>query len=505
MKKNILSFILFVFSSVTLNAQNNLYKEKYRPQFHFSPAKNWTNDPNGLVYYKGEYHLFYQYNPFGNRWGHMTWAHSVSKDLVHWQQLPIAIPEENNIMIFSGSAVVDEPNSSGFARNPGETAMIAVYTGHYIADTSNPDNYLQAQYIAYSLDNGRTWKKYDGNPVLDLHKKDFRDPKVFWYAQDKKWIMLVVLPHEHIVQFYSSPDLKQWIHLSDFGPAGDLNAIWECPDLLKVPIKGEPGKSKWVLLNSQQTTMQYFVGEFDGTRFINENPPINIYRPDYGPDYYAAITYNHLPAGHSPILLGWANNWEYANDIPTWPWKSAMAIPRELLLKKEKNEWILLQQPVSELKKLRMKPTEFTNLTVIKTKKLSIKSQQFEMETEFIPSPNGISGVRLAVSKNNFFVIGYNTSTQKFFIDRSGCTNNSFNKKFAALSRYETSLAAVKGKIKLNIFFDKSIVEVFANDGVVVMTAQLFPGENDNGIELFSEGGASRFNSVKIWNIRSAW
>jgi fructan beta-fructosidase len=503
--KNILTFILFIFSSVTIAAQNNLYKEKYRPQFHFSPVKNWTNDPNGLVYYKGEYHLFYQYNPFGNRWGHMTWAHSVSKDLVHWQQLPIAIPEENNIMIFSGSAVVDENNSTGFAKNPGQIPMVAVYTGHFIADTSKPDNYLQAQYIAYSLDNGRTWKKYDGNPVLDLHKKDFRDPKVFWYAPGKKWIMLAVLPQEHIVQFYSSSNLKQWTHLSDFGPAGDVNAIWECPDLLQVPVKEEPGISKWILLNSQQTTMQYFVGEFDGTRFINENPPNNIYRPDYGPDYYAAITYNHPPAGHSPILLGWANNWEYANDIPTWPWKSAMALPRELSLKKEKNEWILLQQPVSELKKLRMKPTEFTNLTVIKTKILSIKSQQFEMETELIPSPNGISGVRLAVSKNNFFVIGYNASTQKLFIDRSGCTNNSFNKKFAALSRYETSLAAVKGKIKLHIFFDKSIVEIFANDGAAVMTAQLFPGDNDNGIELFSEDGTSRFNSVKIWNIRSAW
>jgi fructan beta-fructosidase len=293
--------------------------------------------------------------------------------------------------------------------------------------------------------------------------------------------------------------------LSDFGPAGDINAIWECPDLLQVPVKEEAGKNKWVLLNSQQTTMQYFVGEFDGMRFINENPSTNIYRPDYGPDYYAAITYNHVPSGHSPILLGWANNWEYANDIPTWPWKSAMALPRELSLKKEKNEWILLQQPGSELKKLRMKPTEFTNLTIIKTKMLSIKSQQFEMEAELIPSPDGISGVRLAVSENNFFVIAYNASTQKLFIDRSGCTNNSFNKKFAALSHYETSLAALKGKIKLHIFFDKSIVEVFANDGEVVMTAQLFPNEADNGIELFSEGGVSRFNLVKIWNIRSAW
>ena len=224
MKKDLLLFFLFIFWFADVTGQNKLYKEKYRPQFHFSPAKNWTNDPNGLFYYNGEYHLFYQYNPLGNRWGHMTWAHSVSKDLVHWQPLPIAIREENKIMIFSGSAVIDETNTTGFAK-AGQTPLVAIYTGHYIADSTKPDDYMQAQNIAYSLDNGRAWKKYAGNPVLDQHKKDFRDPKVFWYAPKKKWILLAVLPHEHIVQFYSSPNLKQWTHLSDFGPAGDVNAI----------------------------------------------------------------------------------------------------------------------------------------------------------------------------------------------------------------------------------------------------------------------------------------
>jgi fructan beta-fructosidase len=505
MKKKFLSLILFIFSSVTIVAQNNLYKEKFRPQFHFTPAKNWMNDPNGLVYHQDEYHLFYQYNPFGNVWGHMTWGHAVSKDLVHWEHLPIAIPEENKIMIFSGSAVVDENNTSGFAEKPGQVPMVAIYTGHYIADTSKPDDYLQAQYIAYSLDKGRTWKKYEGNPVLDLHKKDFRDPKVFWYAPQKKWIMAVVFPHEHIVQFYSSPDLKQWTHLSDFGPAGDVNDIWECPDLLQVPVIGSPGKFKWVLFNSQQTTMQYFVGEFDGTKFINENPPIKIYRPDFGPDYYAAITYNHLPANHPPVLLGWANNWTYAGDIPTWPWKSAMGLPRELNLKNVNNEWVLIQKPVASLKNLRTQPAEFKNLNVDGKKTLPVKSQQFEIEVEFQPSPNTISGVRLSAGKENIFVIGYDAAQQKLFLDRSGCTNNSFNTKFPQLSRYETPLAIANGKIKLHIFFDKSIIEVFANNGDAVMTAQLFPDEKDNGIELFSEGNATSFESVKFWKIKSAW
>ena len=231
-----------VFMNISAPAQENIYKEKYRPQFHFTPAKNWMNDPNGLVYHEGEYHLFYQYNPFGNRWGHMTWAHSVSNDLVHWTHLPIAIPEADNIMIFSGSAVVDENNSSGFARNPGEVPMVAIYTGHFIADSSKPENSMQAQYIAYSLDKGRTWTKYDKNPVLDLQKKDHRDPKVFWYEPDKKWVMLTVLPQEHKVMFHSSVNLKDWKHMSDFGPAGDINDIWECPDLLQVPVTGQRGE-----------------------------------------------------------------------------------------------------------------------------------------------------------------------------------------------------------------------------------------------------------------------
>jgi fructan beta-fructosidase len=505
MKKKFLYFLLFIFSSAAIVAQNDLYKERYRPQFHFTPSKNWMNDPNGLVYYKDEYHLFYQYNPFGNQWGHMTWGHAVSNDLIGWEHLPNAIPEENRIMIFSGSAVVDENNTTGFAKKPGQAPMVAIYTGHFIADTSKPDDYRQAQYIAYSLDDGRTWEKYEGNPVLDEDKKDFRDPKVFWYAPQNKWVMAVVLPHEHIVQFYSSPDLKKWKYLSDFGPAGDTSGIWECPDLLRVPVVGSLAKFKWVLINSQQTTMQYFVGEFDGTKFINKNPLTKIYRPDYGPDYYAAITYNHLPANHSPVLIGWANNWTYAADIPTYPWRSSMSLPRELSLKNVNNEWILIQQPVTSLKNLRAPPDEFNSLMVDGKKLLPVKSQQLEMEVVLQPSPNSVSGVHLALGNQHVFIIGYDAAMQKLFIDRSGCINNSFSKDFASLSRYETPLASVKGKIKLHIFFDKSIVEVFANDGEAVMTAQVFPDEKDNGLELFSDGNATQFESVKFWKIKSVW
>ena len=502
--KKVIFLLLYIFPLTIVNAQNNLYKEKYRPRFHFSPAKNWTNDPNGLVYFNGEYHLFYQYNPYGNRWGHMSWAHSVSADLVHWKHLPLAIPEKDSIMIFSGSAVVDKNNTTGFAKKAGQIPMVAIYTAHVIPDSSDKENYRQEQHIAYSLDHGRTWTKYAGNPVLDIHKKDFRDPKVSWYEKGKKWVMAVVLPHDHIVQFYASKNLIEWEHLSDFGPAGDYTNIWECPDLLQVPIESDPGKKKWVLINSQQTTMQYFVGEFHGTKFVNENPGDKIYRPDYGPDYYAAVTYN-LPADQQPLLLGWANNWSYANDIPTFPWKSAMALPRDLSLKKTNGEWILIQKPVAALKKLRANLAELKNISVTEKKEIDLKSQQFEMELTFQPAANSISGVHLAVGSHNVFVIGYDASSRKLFVDRSGCSNNSFNKNFASLSRYETSLAPVNGKIKLHLYFDNSIVEVFANDGETVMTAQIFPDESDNGVELFSEGGTTKFESVKLWKIRSAW
>jgi len=491
--------------AVASSAQTKSYQERYRPQFHFTPAINWTNDPNGLVYYQGEYHIFFQYNPFGNRWGHMSWGHSVSRDLVHWKHLPVAIPEAGGTMIFSGSAVVDETNSSGFAQTSGNVPMVAIYTGHFIADTTQPDNYLQSQQAAYSLDFGRTWTKYSGNPVLDLHKKDFRDPCVIWYAPGKKWVMAVVLPKEHIVQFYSSPNLKQWTHLSDFGPAGDIKDIWECPSLLEVTAKGGDGKKKWVLFNSQQTTMQYFVGTFDGTKFVNENPAENVYRPDYGPDYYAGITYQHLPLGQAPILVAWANNWSYANEIPTKPWKSMMAIPRTLSLKREGNAWILYQQPVAALAALREKIWNTQQISVTNKKVLAIHSQQCEIELEWSPAAHSVSGLKLATGNGKALTIGYDANAKKIFMDRAGVGDTSFNNRYANLSRYEAPLDIGKKPIHLNIFFDHSIVEVFAADGALVMTMQIFPEKENDGVELFSEGGTNLFDLVNFWKMKSTW
>ncbi|MFF8600020.1 GH32 C-terminal domain-containing protein [Streptomyces sp. NPDC015232] len=267
------------------------YTETYRPQFHFSPAKNWMNDPNGLVWFKGEYHLFYQYNPNGNTWGDMSWGHAVSTDLVHWRELPLALAHDDQEMVFSGSAVVDRDNTTGFGtrENP---AMVAVYTSHF------KNGGRQAQSLAYSTDRGRTWTKYAGNPVLDIGSTEFRDPKVQWYAPTRSWLMTVSLSAEHKVRFYSSKDLKRWTHLSDFGPRNAVGGVWECPDLFPLPVDGDPGRVKWVLVVNLNpggiaggSGAQYFVGDFDGTRFTADDdgsytPPPGVVTQDFeGIDY----------------------------------------------------------------------------------------------------------------------------------------------------------------------------------------------------------------------------
>jgi fructan beta-fructosidase len=490
-----LSSLVFT-SIVAQNKNDSLYKEKYRPQFHFSPPKNWTNDPNGLVYHNGEYHLFFQYNPFGNEWGHMSWGHASSTDLIHWKNLPVAIPEQKNFMIFSGSAVSDIHNSSGLAKNK-EIPIVAMYTAH---TDSN-----QSQHLAYSLDNGKLWQQYAQNPVIDLHKKDFRDPSISWYAPGNCWLLAVSQPVEKMVSFYSSNNLKEWKWLSNFGPAGDTTGVWECPDLMQVPIANEEGKKKWVLFTSQNTAMQYFVGEFDGTKFINETPVDKIFRPDYGPDYYAAIVYHEVPESKNPVAIGWVNNWKYANDIPTNPWKGAMSLPRKLSVKKINNEWILLQEPLSSVQSLRLSPWQTKNVVVNKEEILPLESTQCEIDISWKPSPNSVSGVRLAAGKEKPFIIGYDSKKNKLFIDRSDAGEKSFNVNYALLSRYATKLLLQDDMLHLHIFFDNSIVEVFANDGEAVLTAQIFPDPSDNKISLFSNGSTNTFNDLQIWRIKSAW
>ncbi|MFI8321648.1 GH32 C-terminal domain-containing protein [Streptomyces sp. NPDC085529] len=282
------------------------YTETYRPQFHFSPAKNWMNDPNGLVWFKGEYHLFYQYNPSGDTWGNMSWGHAVSEDLVHWRELPLALPHDDDEMVFSGSAVVDHGNTTGFG-TPENPAMVAVYTSH------SKDDGKQAQSLAYSTDRGRTWTRYSGNPVLDIGSKEFRDPKVQWYAPTRSWLMTVSLSTEHKVRFYSSKDLKTWTHLSDFGPQNAVGGVWECPDLFPLPVDGDPGRTKWVLVVNLNpggiaggSAAQYFVGDFDGTRFTPDDdgsytPPPGVVVQDFEGSGYGTWRTTGTAFGDGPV------------------------------------------------------------------------------------------------------------------------------------------------------------------------------------------------------------
>ena len=488
-----------------------LYDEPYRPQYHFTPAKNWMNDPNGPIYYKGEYHLFYQYNPFGNVWGHMSWGHAVSRDLVHWQHLPVAIPEENGIMIFSGSTVVDWHNSSGFCHqaNPAESScLVAIYTGR--------SEKLQTQNLAYSNDQGRTWTKYSGNPVLDLHMKDFRDPKVFWHEPSREWVMVAALPTQHKVRFFGSADLKHWTALNDFGPAGATGGVWECPDLFPLPVEGEAAQTRWVLsinLNpgglAGGSADQYFVGQFDGTTFVNANPSSQVLWADYGKDFYASTSFSDIPATDGRrIWLGWLLNWEYAAKVPTFPWRGVQSIPRALSLKRFPEGIRLVQSPVKELETLRQNHLSLSALDIASANRAllakQVRSDALEIIAELDAGNSAEAGIRVRKRKDEATTIGADWGKQEVFVDRTRSGNTSFDEKFLGRHAGPLLLAGAK-QVKLHIFVDRSSVEVFVNNGSTVISDAIFPSRDSQDLELYSNGGAARLVKLDVWTLRSSW
>jgi fructan beta-fructosidase len=492
------------------------YQERYRPQHHFTPAVNWMNDPNGLVHFDGEYHLFYQYNPFGDRWGHMSWGHAVSPDLVHWRHLPVAIPEADSVMAFSGSAVVDWKNTSGFGVG-GQPPLVAIYTGH------RTDRPSQSQYIAYSTDRGRSWSRYAGNPVLDRGTAEFRDPKVFWYEPEQKWVMVVALPTEHRISLYSSPDLKVWTHMSDFGPAAAVGGVWECPDLFELPIDGNPNDTRWVLIVSLNpggiaggSGTQYFIGDFDGTRFTSEFPRVgtapvpedSALWADYGADYYAAVSYSDVPAEDGRrIWLGWMNNWMYGNDIPTSPWRSAQSLPRALSLTRTPEGLRLVQEPVAELRALRGErralgsrpiPAGTTSLAAE-----GISGRALEIVAELEVGTASEVGLKVRTGENEETVIGIDPRAGTLFVDRTRSGEASFHDQFA--SRQTAPLRVADGRVRLHVFVDWSSVEVFAADGRRVITDQIFPASESDGVALYATGGSARLVSLEAWPLKSSW
>jgi fructan beta-fructosidase len=494
--------------SPTLLRAAEPYREPFRPQFHFSPAKNWTNDPNGLVFFDGEYHLFYQHNPFGDKWGHMSWGHAVSRDLVSWEHLPVAISEENGVMIFSGSAVVDRDNTSGFGQ-PGKPPLVAIYTGHY---TTKP---LQNQHIAFSTDRGRTWTKFSGNPVLDIGERDFRDPKVLWHEPTKRWVMTVAWPVQHKVRFYASPDLKAWTHLSDFGPAGATEGVWECPDLFPIDAGG---KTRWVLIvnigagaPAGGSGCQYFVGDFDSHGF-NLDPSYPSAKgaalwADYAPDFYAAVSWSDVPRSDGRRLwLGWMSNWQYANDVPTSPWRNAMSIPRELRLSETADGLRLAQAPARELEKLRGSRLHFQGGTVEELnawlQKSEIAGYGWELGLELGSAAKGKQGVKLFRGAKEEIVLGWEAESRLLSLDRrSG--GSQFHPKFAGVST--VSLPPRQGPVKLRLFIDACSIEVFVNDGERVMTELVFPPGEARAIERFAPDPHQPVGAVDAWSLRSIW
>jgi fructan beta-fructosidase len=465
-----------------------LYHEKYRPQLHFSPQAHWMNDPNGLVCYKGTYHLFFQYYPGSSVWGPMHWGHAISTDLVHWHQEPIALYPDSLGYIFSGSAVVDKNNTSGFGRE-GQPPLVAIFTQHNPIGAKLNRNDYQTQSIAYSLDNGHTWTKYAHNPVIkNPGITDFRDPKVSWYEPAKTWIMTLAVKDK--IFFYSSPDLKNWRQTSEFGhDAGAHGGVWECPDLFAIDYQG---RTVWVLIvninpggpNGGSAT-QYFLGDFDGKKFTPSTAGTRWL--DYGPDEYAGVTWSNT--GTRKIFLGWMSNWLYGQAVPTSPWRSATTLPRQLGLQRVKDSLYLTEQPVNELAKITGPVFNNPHITIPLKLDLSTGSTQ-----SFAITFSNDAGENTT--------LGYDKEANQYYIDRIHSGLIDFSKDFAG--RFTAPRIAVGARITLTIYADASSFELFADGGLTTMTALVFLSRPYTKVEIHSPDG-SWPESLILSNLTSIW
>jgi fructan beta-fructosidase len=476
--------------------------EKYRPQFHFTPEKNWMNDPNGMVYYEGEYHLFYQHYPDSNVWGPMHWGHAISKDLLHWEHLPIALYPDSLGLIFSGSAVVDYKNTSGLGAmdNP---AMVAIFTQHLMEGEKSGKHDFQTQSIAYSLDKGRTWKMYENNPVIkNPGKHDFRDPKVFWHEASHQWKMILAVK-DH-VELYGSPDLKTWTHLSDFGNnAGAHGGVWECPDLFELEVNGS-GAKKWVMLVSINpgavnggSGTQYFIGQFDGKDFKADSE--NSYWLDYGKDNYAGVTWNNVGDSRK-LFLGWMSNWQYATVAPTTAWRSAMTISRTLALVDTESGLRIASNPVEEMKMLRR--DSIKNNSLQSSDLIKLDTIQHEIDFTILREKKD-SGFEIELSNKNDerLIIGLDGKTNQFYVDRTQC-GKEFSKDFGGKHFGKRTYSSTD--IQLKLFVDASSVELFADDGTLVMTELFFTTEAFSQLKMRA-GKGTTFQTTQLYKLNSIW
>ncbi|MFI0428532.1 glycoside hydrolase family 32 protein [Mariniflexile sp. HMF6888] len=492
--------VLFLLTGCKDKVQNNQntdstvnvsYSEEdlYRPNFHFTPKEAWMNDPNGMFYYNGYYHLYFQYHPESNVWGPMHWGHAISADMITWKEQPIAIYPDELGTIFSGSAVVDITNSSGFGEVSNAVPIVAIYTNS--KKLEGDDNWKQTQSIAYSNDEGKTFTKYENNPVIDNDKlKDFRDPKVTWDEKRNKWVMVLAAGDK--IMFYDSKDLKKWNLLSDFGQGiGGHGGVWECPDLFQLPVLGTD-ESKWVLFVSINpggpnggSATQYFIGDFDGTTFKMDqdfslalNKEHN-YWIDFGRDNYAGVSWSNARTKDGSILmLGWMSNWDYAQKVPTEAWRSSMTIARKVQLQKNDNGYRLLINPVKELAGYRSTKYKKENIAIKGGTKI-IDSDAIDLasaEVNFNISDLKDKGFtfKLTNKQGDTLAFGYNNSDKNFFVDRRKSGKTAFSEKFAShVSKAKrTSLSP---DLTGTIILDKTSIELFFDNGETVMTEIFFP------------------------------
>jgi fructan beta-fructosidase len=444
-----------------------LYRERYRPQFHFSASKGWHNDPNGLVFYRGEYHLFFQHNPLGNNWGNMTWGHAVSPDLVHWTQLANAIEPDRMGTIFSGSAVIDSENTAGFEKGP-EKTLVAIYTA---AGGTSPESKGQpfTQCIAYSNDRGRTFTKYAGNPVVPHMVAENRDPKVVWYAPTRKWIMTLYLDRNNY-RFLSSPDLKSWTKLHDIAVPGCA----EVPDFFEMQVEGEPGVTKWVWTGASD---KYVIGIFDGRRFC---PEVMTQPGHYGQNYYAVQTYSNLANGRR-VQVGWMSGGQY----PGMPFNQQMSFPYELKLRRMADGLKLCALPVKEIEVLRGAPREWKGIELKPGENplAALSSDLWDISAEIEPGTAAEVGFKIRGK-----TIAYKVKPKELTAGGPAAP-----------------MAMRNGRVRLRILQDRTSVETFGNDGEVVIPECFLPPEENQGLEVYAAGGTATAVSLVVYPMRSAW
>ena len=477
--------------------------EPHRPYFHFTPPEKWMNDPNGMVYFDGEYHLFYQHYPDSTVWGPMHWGHAVSRDLVTWEHLPIALYPDQLGYIFSGSAVIDWNNTSGFGKD-GRPPMIAIFTHHEPVARKAGSEVFEYQSIAYSNDRGRSWTKYADNPVVaNPGIRDFRDPKVIWDESSQQWVMIFAA-HDH-AKFYGSPDLKNWTPLSEFGrDYGTHAGVWECPDFFPMPVEGTD-ETRWVILQSinpggpnQGSATQYFVGNWDGKNFTLDADFRKMFDRDstiwleYGRDNYAGVTWSDVPKDDGRrIFMGWMSNWTYAQRVPTDTWRSAMTVARRLSLHRTPDGYRLRSNPVRELQGLRKSTIPIAApggqpMRVVEGSKIIGAA-----EVAFNIPENATTKVYLELSngKGERYRVGYDAANRQFFSDRTAAGKTDFNPRFAN-TIHTAPRFTDNTTIRLHVLFDVASAELFADDGRTVMTDIFFPTEDFNQLSVHAENGS---------------